>query len=157
MKASSKTALVVLAAILILLAGTVWRLLDTSRPTAREEPGSVRFAADRDVNRPSGKGASSISRPRGVGIEIATPSSPDAAAAGAQTVQGVDEPEVRVRGQILDRLGRPVAGAVVVARADLRPGMSTNASQAHSDGAGRYVNPSQCQTVDAPSSDEWCG
>jgi RNA polymerase sigma-70 factor (ECF subfamily) len=133
-------ALVVLA-VLILLAGTVWRWVDTSRPEPNKHPGSDQVAADRGVHRPSGKGASSTSstsRPPGAAVEFATARSPDAAAAVGNIVEGVDEPDVRLRGRILDALRRPVAGAVVVARADLRPGMSTNASQARSDSAGRY-------------------
>jgi RNA polymerase sigma-70 factor (ECF subfamily) len=119
-------ALVVLA-VLILLAGAVWRWGGTSRPEPNKEAGSDKVAADRGVNRPSG-----------MAVEFATASPADAAATPGKVVEDVDEPDVRLRGQILDRVRRPVAGAVVVARADLRPGMSTNASQARSDSAGRY-------------------
>jgi RNA polymerase sigma factor (sigma-70 family) len=134
-------ALVVLA-VLILSAGTVGRWVGTSRPEPNKQPGSDQVAADRGVNRPPGKGAASSTASRsrlpGVGVDFATASSPDAVAATAKLAEGVDEPDVRLRGRILDALRRPVAGAVVVARADLRPGMSTNTSQARSDSAGRY-------------------
>jgi RNA polymerase sigma-70 factor (ECF subfamily) len=138
MKASSKTALAVLLAILMLLGGAVWRWRDTGRSTPGGEPGIDTLATEQSLNRPSGKGAPPPPRLRGAAAEVATATVPAVALLGSNGVEGADEPEVRLRGRILDGTRRPVAGALVVARADLQPGMSNNASRAESDSHGRY-------------------
>jgi hypothetical protein len=140
MKASSKTALAVLVAMLVLMAGIFWYSFDASRPTAsEEEPGSERSSAERRDDRP-GPSASSLSRPRSVAFQSAPASPPDAAAAArGASEEGANEPDVHVRGRILDRLRRPVAGAAVVVRADLLPGMSTNSARTESDSEGRFA------------------
>jgi RNA polymerase sigma-70 factor (ECF subfamily) len=141
MKASNKTALLVLAAaVLVSMLGIFWYTFDTSRPTATEEdPGSDLSSAGRREGRRPGQGASSRSRPRGLALQGAPASLPDAAAARGAIEEGANEPEVQVRGRVLDRLRRPVAGAAVVVRADLLPGMSTNAARTESDSEGRYA------------------
>jgi hypothetical protein len=142
MKASSKTGLVVIAAVLLLLAGTTtWRLVTTSRSVASDESRGEPVAAQRSANRRSGTNDISVPRLRGAAIGPSTADPPDGASAKGSLVEGTDEPEVRLRGRVLDRLRRPVAGAVVIARADLQAGLSTNASHSQSDSTGHYESP----------------